>query len=341
MIQSVGSFARKDLITVSPFQGTDSVRKLLEEHPALLVSENGKYFGILTHRDLGVKRHLLVIDCLLPKPEVTPDREVIEVLELMKDSGNDVLPLVNGEKFGGVVLRSDLADNLYRNLENQRTVIGMVAHDLKAPLANLSGLINVLKATTEDEDGLELVDYADRACKHAFDILDSLLLSSRLEANGRYELQHAEQTCMNELLLEVVNSFRTLYDQKGVELKARLPKKQYTLTVNRTNIRRALDNLVSNALKYTPAGGHVEVLLKSVPGGVHLLVKDSGIGIPQELLPQLFKKFTKAKRHGTEGEQSVGLGMYITKLMVEQHRGTISVESKEGEGTLFRVMLPA
>jgi two-component system sensor histidine kinase VicK len=100
-----------------------------------------------------------------------------------------------------------------------------------------------------------------------------------------------------------------------------------------------VDNLVSNALKFTPAGGRVTVALREEAGRVRLTVQDTGIGIPEALHAGLFEKFSSSARTGVAGEASTGLGLFITQQIVQQHRGKIWVESQPGAGTCFVVEL--
>jgi two-component system sensor histidine kinase VicK len=106
-------------------------------------------------------------------------------------------------------------------------------------------------------------------------------------------------------------------------------------------LRQVLDQLLSNAVKFTPQGGRVAVALAQQPGHVLLSVADEGVGIPERLHPVLFDRFTKARRPGLRGEKSTGLGMFITRALVERHGGRIWFESREGAGTTFYVQLPA
>lgn len=103
---------------------------------------------------------------------------------------------------------------------------------------------------------------------------------------------------------------------------------------------QVLLNLVSNALKFTPDAGHVRVAVEPGPGSVRIHVRDDGVGIPLALQPVLFEPFTKARRPGLRGEPSTGLGLVLCKTIVEWHRGTLEVVSREGEGTAFTIEIP-
>jgi len=109
------------------------------------------------------------------------------------------------------------------------------------------------------------------------------------------------------------------------------------LDVNNTQV---LTNLVSNAFKFTPDGGRVEVAVTAGPGCVRVQVHDTGIGIPAALQPGLFERFTKARRPGLRGEPTTGLGLALCQTIVQWHQGTLSVASAEGKGSTFAVEIP-
>lgn len=103
---------------------------------------------------------------------------------------------------------------------------------------------------------------------------------------------------------------------------------------------QVINNLLSNALKFTPDDGEIKVVLSKAGDKVRMVVADTGIGIPEKFKAELFEKFSSARRTGIKGEDSVGLGMYITKTIVNWHHGEIWFESEEGKGTTFYVEIP-
>jgi two-component system sensor histidine kinase VicK len=127
--------------------------------------------------------------------------------------------------------------------------------------------------------------------------------------------------------------------EKGLGLDLDLPPQVVHANLNADLFERVVDNLVSNALKFTPAGGRVTVGLREQAGRVRLTVQDTGIGIPKDLQATLFEKFSTSARVGVGGEASTGLGLFITRQIVQQHRGKIWVESPLGAGTCFIVEL--
>jgi two-component system sensor histidine kinase VicK len=116
-------------------------------------------------------------------------------------------------------------------------------------------------------------------------------------------------------------------------------KTAYT-EINQEKFPRVIDNLISNALKFSKETDNVELHLKREKNKIIIQVKDQGVGIPHELIPKLFERFSGAGRTGLKGEQSTGIGLSIVKDIVESHDGKISVHSVEGKGSTFTIILP-
>ena len=123
-------------------------------------------------------------------------------------------------------------------------------------------------------------------------------------------------------------------------LNTDLPAEPLIIAFDKEKLRRVLGNIVGNAVKFTNEGGTISVNVTRKDNQVQISIKDNGIGIPEQLLPELFGMFTSAKRLGTSGEQSIGLGLSISKQIVEAHGGKIWAESKENNGSTFYVLLP-
>lgn len=103
---------------------------------------------------------------------------------------------------------------------------------------------------------------------------------------------------------------------------------------------RVLNNLIINAIKFTPIGGVIEISTQRSPEGIVISVKDNGIGIPKDAAAKIFDPFTSSKREGTSGEQPFGLGLYIARQIIDAHHGRIWFDSEPGKGTTFSVLLP-
>lgn len=234
-------------------------------------------------------------------------------------------------------LREVTAD---RRLERLRDAfVAAVSHELRTPLTSISGFLELL-ADEEHElgpNGRRYVDVIRRGNARLRGIVEDLLLVAEIEAE-RLELR-PEPTDLAELATATVEAALPRAAENGIELlldvQGRLP-----LEADAGRLRQVLDNLVSNALKYTPSGGTVTLSARNGDGPLRVEVTDTGIGIPQEELGQLFSRFYRASSATRRAIPGTGLGLVITRAIVEGHGGTISLESTEGEGTRVTVTFP-
>lgn len=326
----------RDFKTIKPYQGVQTIKSDLVAKNALVVMDKGVYVGLLTPRDIVIKSHNLVIDCILPKPSISSKDVLENALDLMKSENIDVLSVIDEGTFVGIVHKTDIMLLLNKiNLERQEH-IRTIVHDLRNPIANISGLAEMLKVNLED-DKQELLEYAEDACVFASDILDDLLISAEME-EGVSKLSK-QKTDVVVFLKSCLHSISGAAMVKDIVLKDNLPDAAFLLKFDKLKLRRAVLNTLSNAIKFTPKKGTIKVGATIKGTQIIISIADNGIGIPKSLQPIIFQKFTKAKRQGTDNEKTTGLGMYITKQLIEQHKGKIWFESKEGKGTTFFIKL--
>lgn len=326
----------KDFKTVEPYQCVQAVKNDLADESALVVMDKGEFVGLLTLRDVVIKAHNLVIDCILPKPSITSQDFLENVLNLMISEHADALSVIDEGLFVGVVYKNDLMFLLQKvNLERQEH-IRTIVHDLRNPIANISGLTEMLKLNS-DSAKQELIGYAEDACAFANDIINDLLVSAEMEESGTKLSMHKTDIIL--FLKSCLNNISSSAMVKNIEVKDALPNTSFNLKIDKLKFKRAILNLLSNAIKFTPKGGYVKVGATIKGTKIVISVADNGIGVPKSLQPIIFDKFTKAKRPGTNNEKSVGLGMYITKQLIEQHNGKIWLESEKGKGTTFFIKL--
>jgi two-component system sensor histidine kinase VicK len=126
----------------------------------------------------------------------------------------------------------------------------------------------------------------------------------------------------------------------GHQFEYTLPAEPVYAHLDVNKFTQVLTNLVGNAIKFTPDGGHITVKIEPCPDCVRIHVRDTGIGIPPDLQPHIFERFTKARRPGLRGEQTTGLGLALCKTIVEWHQGSLWLESAEGQGSTFTIELP-
>jgi len=143
---------------------------------------------------------------------------------------------------------------------------------------------------------------------------------------------------VSELIQRILNNFETEFNKKSVSLL--FVRQAELINADRDKISQVIVNLVSNALKYTPEGGQVEIQVKGTDRSIELIVKDSGKGISAEDIPYIFERFYRVDKSRNRLTGGSGLGLTIIKVIVENHKGRISVTSEIDKGTTFTVFLP-
>ncbi|MCC8423490.1 ATP-binding protein [Mucilaginibacter sp. UR6-11] len=331
----IGPLIKTEFSTVNALSGANQIKKLIETTGDLVVEENMKVIGVISAFDLATRKYNLVIDCISDKPVLSKTQLIPEVLTLMNKVHSDLLLVYEGQEMIGVVHRHDIIDYLCQSMEQHKNLVQGIAHDLKNPLANVLNITYLLGKESDPVENRELIGYAQHACQYANDIVDDLLFSE----DQRAETLKKEALDLNEILKMSVDAFKILSLEKQIELELFSYPGTAEIHADAVKLKRAVSNLVSNAIKFTEPNGKITVHLEKRSFDFLITVKDSGIGIPVDLQPYIFTKFTHAKRQGTNGERSTGLGMYITRQIIELHGGTISLESTPGLGTTFYIKL--
>jgi signal transduction histidine kinase len=213
-----------------------------------------------------------------------------------------------------------------------------VSHELRTPLTSISGYVELLleeEASNEKRDYLAIVD---RNTQRLLALVSDLLFTARLQA-GRLELERSDVD-MARLVDEAIASAAPRAETAGVKLRFD-GVEHARVQGERLRLAQMLDNLVSNAIKFTPAGGRVTVDLAERHGMVRIEVSDTGIGIAEGEREKLFERFFRSQAALERQIQGTGLGLYISKAIIDAHGGRIGVQSEEGRGTTFVVELPA
>ena len=228
----------------------------------------------------------------------------------------------------------------YENLSQVKDELMRTAsHDLKSPLGNIMTSIFLLQdhISADDEQGIMLIETVQRGTDRMLNLITELLDVARIEAG--YDLNQSSVNICN-LLRQMTQEHMATANEKQIALTCQCDHSDLTLNIDETLVSRALQNLISNAVKYTPNDGQVTVTAHTTDHKVELKVIDTGLGIPEDALPQLFDKFYRVSTDRHLKESGTGLGLNIVQTIVEQHGGTIQVESKLGEGSTFTIALP-
>jgi signal transduction histidine kinase len=223
----------------------------------------------------------------------------------------------------------------------RRELVTNISHDLRTPLASMQGYIETLIIKDDVLDAIARKQYLEVARKHALHLgrlIQDLLELAMLDSNR--VTPELEQFSLPELIHDVVQEFELQARAADVSLEVNPPDAAVSVFADISLIQRVLENLVGNALKYTPAGGKVSISIERSAAAVGVSVADTGPGISQEALPHIFDRFYKADQQDEQGNGSMGLGLAIAKRILELHSSKISVESKERQGTRFHFDLP-
>jgi signal transduction histidine kinase len=218
--------------------------------------------------------------------------------------------------------------------------VRMASHDLKNPINVLMGYVHLLDQTgmTEGhEHGEQILTGLQSTVQRIRTLVEDLLDLSKMEAGASLDFQSVP---LADFLAGCLEGFDLLAQQKNISLDFSPPPPDMNLSLDITRFGQVINNLLSNAVKYTPEGGQVSLETQIAPDAVLIQVNDTGLGIPEDDLPRLFEKFYRVNREEHLASEGTGLGLAIVKATVEQHGGTIWVESELGKGSSFNIQLP-
>ncbi len=218
--------------------------------------------------------------------------------------------------------------------------VASVSHELRTPLTSIRGYLELVL----DGEAGELTDgqrrylsVVDRNADRLLRVVGDLLFAAQVDAG--YIVLDSSATDLDELVWEAVEAARPLAAEHGVELERKVDCAA-ELVGDRERLAQILDNLISNAIKFTPPGGQVEVRTFCKGDVAFVEVADTGIGISEDDQAQLFQRFFRAEGAVRRAIEGTGLGLAIVKAIVDAHGGDLSVESSAGSGTTFRIELP-
>ena len=235
-------------------------------------------------------------------------------------------------------LQQRVADALAEKNRMQSEFLFTLAHELRNPLAPIRTGLDLMRL----RPGLpntEVQAMMRRQVDHMVHLVDDLLDMARL-SEGKVELRR-EQVALAQIVDDAIEISMPLIDAGRHTIELRLPAAPVTLYVDRHRIAQVLSNLVNNAAKYTPAGGHLTLSARLDDGALVLAVGDNGIGIDAAMLPLVFDMYAQAHRHEGLGQGGLGVGLNLVRKLVELHGGSVAVHSEgAGQGSCFTVSLP-
>lgn len=322
-VGSVMVAARLSAVTFGP---DDLLRSMVLVVPIILLAS-----GVLGWFLAG--RAMRPVERLMDEVEEVTDGRSLHRRVAVPTAGDELSRLA--------VTLNAMFSRLEASFANLRRFTADASHELKTPLMVLRvGVERALVHPGTPPEVLESLDVTLEQLNQLNELVDSLLTLARAD-EGRAPLS-LEVRDLGALMMDVAETAEMLGEQHGLRVDVKVPPHPVELPVDPHRMHQLLLNLVTNAVKYTPAGGSVGIALEETGDEVRITVRDTGIGIASVDLPHIFDRFWRADpaRSRTGDRPGVGLGLAITKWIAEAHGGTITVQSRPGRGSVFMVSLP-
>lgn len=309
-----------------------------------------------------------------------PSKDYLECKELLEY----LMPVINIVIHDALVLRAiiDYRNNLEQKVESrtlelekakdelsnsntllksaqkiQNNFFANISHEFRTPLTLILGPIKQLIDTANNSNTTEQLNLIYRSAKKLNRLVDELLDISKIES-GEMKL-NAVPVNLVVVVNEICISFYPLAERKKINFKVHIEEKIIIVFIDRNKFEKILNNVLSNAFKFTPEGGSVEVEVQNHPelvsgsyvdieklnrvqldSNVEIFVRDTGIGIPPDHLDKIFDRFYQVDGSNTRPQEGTGIGLALTKELIELHKGKIEVESEEGQGSIFKLYFP-
>ncbi len=251
------------------------------------------------------------------------------------------IPVMSDDEIGELSASFNMMTNSLAQLESMRkSFIANISHELKTPMTTIGGFIDgILDGTIEPDKQSYYLSIVSDEVKRLSRLVQSMLSMARLES-GEFVLK-PELFDLSELICTIVISQEQRIEKQSLNITGLDELQNISVTADKDLIHQVLYNLVDNAIKFTNDNGTVSFSLRNENKKVVFNITNTGNGIPEKELPFVFDRFYKIDKSRSASKNSTGLGLYIVKTIVTAHGGSVSVASKEGEFTSFKVTLPS
>jgi len=229
-------------------------------------------------------------------------------------------------------------------LQSKSEFLTVSAHQLRTPLTALNWTLESLKKSLENKDfseGIKLASEGWNLIQRSLKIIEDLLNAAKIE-EGRFGFNFQEIN-IGKLLQEILNGIVPIANEYKISLESKIQTNELNVFADEEKLKMAINNILENAVKYNVPNGSIFVLVeddKNNPHNIKVSISDTGIGIPKESIPKIFEKFYRAENAQKVEPNGNGLGLYITKNIIEKHGGKIYVESQLKRGTTFWFTIP-
>ncbi len=232
-------------------------------------------------------------------------------------------------------------NNLKELIRTKDRFFGIIAHDLKNPFLNIVGYSEYIQENLEQIEKQELLRYINSIFQSAFAqnrLLDNLLEWSAFQT-GSFTFTR-EKLSVDEMASDIFQLYRQVALTKQIRLLNLAVEKLY-IWADKNMVNTVLRNLVSNALKFTPAGHEIRLLSARTKNTIEISISDQGVGMSEELIRKIFAEDLQLTRYGTAGEKGTGLGLKLCKEFIRANQGTLRVQSAESQGTTITLVFPS
>jgi signal transduction histidine kinase/ligand-binding sensor domain-containing protein/DNA-binding NarL/FixJ family response regulator len=230
------------------------------------------------------------------------------------------------------------AQKLYEVDEIKSRFFANISHEFRTPLTLILGPLKEVIKKISDEEIKSVMRLINRNAKKLLSLVNQLLDISKLES-GNMKLETEPQNIV-PLINNILLTFSTFAESKRIKAKFTSADKEIIVYIDKDKIEKIITNILSNAFKFTPEGGEVEVSINKDNKDVNIIIRDTGIGITEEKLSRIFDRFFQVDGSHTREYEGSGIGLSLTKELIELHKGQIEVESKAGKGSIFTVKIP-
>lgn len=282
-------------------------------------------------------------------PSLYCKTNTIQTLNLIRSDGNKVkvnliaAPIAEGiqTNLNCILIMHDLSRE--QELEQMKfDFVSMASHELKTPLTNIIGYLSVFIDENKNKvlrEELELLERSLISARQLHTLVENLLSVNKIEREQTFVSK--EIVDYTPIIQKGVEDLQNQAKQKNISLTLNLPRESLPkVFADQIRITEVINNLIANAINYTNAGGKINVSIKVMPTEVVTAVEDTGVGIPKEAIPHLFTKFFRVSNKSQQASKGTGLGLYISKSIIDKLGGRIWVESEVNQGSKFYFSLP-
>ena len=250
------------------------------------------------------------------------------------------IPVTSDDEIGELAASFNMMTNSLSRLETMRRgFVSSVSHELRTPMTTISGFIDgILDGTIPKDKHNYYLSIVSSEVKRLSRLVSGMLDISKLEA-GEVELKK-EHFSIAEMVCSIVIGQEQRIEKGNFEIEGLDTLNNLTITADRDLIHQVIYNLVDNAIKFTNDGGKISFTLSQENDNIIFVIKNTGDGIPESELPFVFERFYKGDKSRSDIKNSLGLGLYLVKTIVLAHKGQVSVASRQGQFTAFKVILP-